>query len=95
MRFGLDGALLTTFGLAELYPDILALSMPSFIDDEQEFNAVLAAVAPIVKSKLADRFVVLAITKGGWVQYFFRSPIVYPADLEGLRISLDPSRRRR
>lgn len=94
MRFGLDGALLTTFGLAELYPDILALSMPSFIDGEQEFNAVLAAVAPIVKSKLAGRFVVLAITKGGWVRYFSRSPIVYPADLEGLRISLDPSQEK-
>ena len=30
MHFGVDGALLTTFGIAELYPDSLALSMPSF-----------------------------------------------------------------
>ena len=30
MRLGVDGALLTTFGLAELYPDSLALSMPSY-----------------------------------------------------------------
>ena len=65
MRFGLDGALLTTYGLAEQYPDILALSMPTFIGNEKEFNAVLAAVVPMVKAKLADRYVVLGITKEG------------------------------
>ncbi len=88
---GIDGALLTTYGLSELYPDSLALSMPSFIRNDAEFDAVLDAVGPLFKEKLGDRYVVLAISKGGWVRYFSKSPILYPADLAKLRISIDPS----
>jgi len=90
MRLGVDGALLTTDGLAELYPDSLALSMPSFMRTDAEFDAVLAAVEPLIESKLGDRYVVLALSKGGWVRYFSRSPIVYPADFAKLRISISP-----
>jgi TRAP-type C4-dicarboxylate transport system substrate-binding protein len=46
-------------------------------------------VAPLIESKLGDRYVVLAISKGGWVRYFSRTPIVYPSDLARLKISLD------
>jgi TRAP-type transport system periplasmic protein len=91
MKLGVDGALLTTYGLAELYPDSLALSTPSFMRDDAEFDAVLAAVEPLFKAKLADRYVVLALSKGGWVRYFSVKPIVYPADLDKIRISIDPS----
>lgn len=90
MKLGVDGALLTTFGLAELYPDSLVLSMPSFIRDDAEFDAVLAAVDPLVKAKLGDRYVVLALSKGGWIRYFSKALIAYPSDLAKLRISIDP-----
>ena len=91
MRLGTDGALFSTYGLAELYLDSLALSMPSFIRSDAEFDAVLADVAPLIKSKLGDRYVVLAISKGGWVRYFAKSRIVYPSDLAELRISIESS----
>jgi TRAP-type C4-dicarboxylate transport system substrate-binding protein len=90
MHLGVDGALLTSYGIAELYPDSLALSMPCFIRDDVEFDAVLAAIDPLIKAKLAERYVVLALSKGGWVRYFSRSPILYPSDLARLRISTDP-----
>jgi TRAP-type C4-dicarboxylate transport system substrate-binding protein len=89
MRFGVDGALLTTFGISELYPDSLALSLPNLIRSDSEFDAVLAATTPLIKSKLEDRYVVLALSRGGWVRYFSRTPIIYPSDLARLRISLD------
>jgi TRAP-type C4-dicarboxylate transport system, periplasmic component len=91
MKLGLDGAVLTTFGIAELYPDSLALSMPSFIRNDAEFDAVLQAVEPLIKAKLGDRYVFLAINKGGWVRYFSRNPIVTPADLVNIRVSINPS----
>jgi len=91
MRLGVDGALLTSYGLAELCPDSLALSMPGLINDDKEFDAVLAATVPLIKSKLDARYEILAIAKGGWIRYFSRSPVVYPADLARLRISIDPS----
>lgn len=91
MRLGIDGALLTTYGLAQLYPDSLAISMPGLIRDDREFDAVLASVDPLLKSGIEDRFVVLAVAKGGWVRYFSRTPVVYPSDLANLRISLAPN----
>jgi TRAP-type transport system periplasmic protein len=91
MRLGVDGALLTTYGMAELYPDSLALSMPSFIRTDAEFDAVLAAVEPLIRSKLESKYVVLAISKGGWIRYFSKKPIMYPEDVDKLRLSLDPS----
>ncbi len=89
MRLGLDGALLSSYGLAELYPDSLALSLPGFIRNDAEFDSVLEAVEPLFKSKLGDRYVLLGVSKGGWVRYFSKSPIVYPSDLANLRISID------
>jgi TRAP-type C4-dicarboxylate transport system substrate-binding protein len=91
MRLGFDGALLTSYGMAQLDPDVLALSIPTFIRDDAEFDAVLAAVEPLFRSRIEDRYVMLAIAKGGWIRYFSREPITYPEDIEKLRISIDPS----
>ena len=89
LRLGLDGAMLSSQGLAELYPDSLALSLPGYITDDEEFDAALAAVRPLIRAKLSDRYAVLAVSKGGWIRYFSNSPIVYPADLTGLRVSIE------
>jgi TRAP-type transport system periplasmic protein len=91
LHLGYDGALLSTYGLAELYPDSLALSLPGFVSDDAEFESVLAAVEPLIRSKLESRYVLLALSKGGWIRYFSRSPIMYPSDLRSLRISMDPT----
>jgi len=90
MRFGIDGALLTTYGIAQLYPDSLALSMPTLIRNDREFDAVLRAIVPLIKEKIGDRYVVLAVAKGGWVRFFSKRPIVYPEDLVGMRMSVNP-----
>jgi TRAP-type C4-dicarboxylate transport system substrate-binding protein len=90
MRFGIDGALLTTYGIAQLYPDSLAISMPTLIRNDKEFDAVLAAITPLIKEKIGDRYVVLAIARGGWVRFFSKQPIIYPSDLEGMRMSVNP-----
>lgn len=91
MRLGVDGALLTTMGIAEIYPDSLALSMPSVVRDDAELDAVLAVVEPRIKEQLAANYAVLAVAKGGWVRYFSNAPINYPADLAKLRMSVNPS----
>jgi TRAP-type transport system periplasmic protein len=90
MKLGVDGALLTTYGIAQLYPDSLALSMPSFVRNDAEFSAVLDVVRPLLEAKVADRYVVLAISRGGWVRYFSRGPVVYPSDLAKIRVSIAP-----
>jgi len=90
MKLGVDGALLTTMGIAEIYPDTLALSMPSLVRNDAELDLVLEAITPIVREKLSERYAVLAIAKGGWIRYFSTTPIVYPEDLGKLRMSTNP-----
>lgn len=90
MRLGVDGALLTTMGVAELYPDSLALALPSLIRSDEEYDAVLPAVEPLIRKRLADRYVVLALARGGWVRFFSKSPIVYPEDLAKTRMAISP-----
>lgn len=88
MRLGIDGALLTTYGLAELYPDILALSIPGIIRNDSELEVVLEALEPLIRLKLSNRYAVLAVSNGGWIRYFSRSPIIYPSDLARMRFSM-------
>jgi len=90
MKLGIDGALLTTYGIAQLYPDSLALSMPSFVRNDAEFDAVLEAIRPLFEQRLSDRYVILAIARGGWIRYFSRGPVVYPSDLAKIRVSIAP-----
>jgi TRAP-type C4-dicarboxylate transport system substrate-binding protein len=87
LKLGLDGALLTTSGLAQIYPDTLAISMPSVIANDAECTAVLAAVEPLIKNKLASRYAVLAVTRAGWIRLYSKFPIVSPEDLGKLRVS--------
>jgi TRAP-type C4-dicarboxylate transport system substrate-binding protein len=88
LKLGLDGALLSTSGLAELYPDTLAISMPSVIANDAELQAVLDAVDPLIKAKIDQRYTVLAVTKAGWVRLYSKLPIVTPEDLGKLRVSV-------
>ncbi len=88
LRLGLDGALLSTTGLAQLDPDTLALSMPSVIRNDAEFSAALEAVEPMIKEKIGQRYTVLAVARAGWIRLYSKEPIVGPEDLAKYRISV-------
>ncbi|MBL8965990.1 MAG: TRAP transporter substrate-binding protein DctP [Spirochaetaceae bacterium] len=91
MRIGVDGALLTTMGIAELHPDSLALALPSLFRNDAEFDAALAKVEPLIRAKLSDRYVMLTIARGGWVRFFSKAPMTYPEDLGRMRMSVSPN----
>lgn len=88
MHFSIDGAILTATGLATIYPDSLVLSMPSVIKNEKEFDAVLAAFAPLIRSRIADRFELVTMNKAGWIRFFSNQPIQKPADIRKLRMAV-------
>lgn len=88
LKLGLDGALLSTSGLAILDADTLALSMPSVIRSDAELAAVLDAVEPMIKAKIGERYSVLAVARAGWVRLFSKEQIITPEDLARYRISV-------
>jgi TRAP-type C4-dicarboxylate transport system substrate-binding protein len=85
-----DGALLTTMGFAELYPDSLALSLPSLVRSDEEFDAVIKEITPLARAKIGERYELLALSRGGWIRCFSKDPVFYPEDLAKMRVSVDP-----
>jgi len=90
MRIGqLEGAALTQLGLGLLDPAILALSTPFLIQEEGELDHVMERIRPYFESRLADRgYHLLAFSKAGWVHFFGRKPLIFPEDLQRLKLGV-------
>ncbi|BDU72746.1 TRAP transporter substrate-binding protein [Mesoterricola silvestris] len=83
MRLGsLQGAVLTSQGLAEIDRSVYALSIPLAFDNADEVYATLEAMRPGLEAAIQARgFVPLNWADGGWVRIFSRRPVAAPDDL--------------
>lgn len=89
MRFGLDAGVFPSTGLALVYDDILALSIPSLIRDETELQSVMKELDPAFRRGLADKgYALVSYAYSGWVRMFSRRPISNPAQLGGLKVAV-------
>jgi TRAP-type C4-dicarboxylate transport system substrate-binding protein len=88
----LQGAVFTSFGLNNITPEILTMSAPLLIRNNQELDLVLNKNRDTFEKDLKDKgFVVLAWSKAGWVKFFSKTPVFTPADMKKLKLSSDPS----
>ena len=79
----LQAAVLSTFGLAEITPEITTLSCPFFIRDDNELELVLKETKKEFEDKLdAKGFFTIAWARVGWVKFFSKAPVFVPADLK-------------
>ena len=79
----LQAAVLSTFGLTEITPEVMTLSCPFFIRDDDELDLVLGEIKGELEDKLnAKGFFTLAWARVGWVKFFSKTPIFEPADLK-------------
>ena len=84
---GLQGAVLTSVGLAEIDRSIYALSIPMAFDTYEEVYAVLEKMRPRIEAAMeAKGFVVVNWADGGWVQFFSKAPVASPDDLKKLKL---------
>jgi len=87
----IQAALLTSFGLHTICPSVMTLSAPFCIRNETELDLVLKAAIPFMESQIdKSKFMVLAWSKGGWVNIFSKDPIVVPEDLRRHRMATNP-----
>jgi len=83
-----QAALFTSFGLSEIVPEVMNLSVPFKIRNDAELEMVLRDVLPVLEDKTNNtNFVVLAWSKAGWVNIFSREPIHEPNDLRRMRMA--------
>ena len=88
LRIGqLNAAALSVVGLHDIESSPQALAAPGLIGDEEEWNRVMAEVAPRWEKRLLDKgFVTLAWGDTGWVYLFTRKEIRTPAQMKGLKV---------
>jgi TRAP-type C4-dicarboxylate transport system substrate-binding protein len=87
----IQAALFTSFGLHAICPSVMTLSAPFCIRNETELDLVLKDAVPSLEAQIdKSKFIVLAWSKGGWVNIFSKDPILVPDDLRRHRMATNP-----
>lgn len=89
MKFNqLQAGILTGIGLQQLYPNVLAFSMPRLIRNDAEFTYVLDEMGEMMQEQINKTgFKLLAWAKAGWIYFFTKEPVFYPSDLRRMKIA--------
>jgi len=93
MRLGLyQGGVFSSMGLSKIERSIMALDIPLLFHSPEEFNAVFERMRPSLEKKIEEQhFKVVLWTLAGWVNFFTKEKVIYPADLKKLKISVTDS----
>jgi TRAP-type C4-dicarboxylate transport system substrate-binding protein len=78
----IQAAVFTSAGLSLITPEVLTLSAPFFIRNDNELNYALSAVKDDLENKINKDYFMLAWAKSGWLKIFSRNPVRVPADLK-------------
>ncbi len=89
MRFGLDAGVFPSTGLSLIYEDILALSIPSLVRDDEELRAVLKELDGTFRSEIGKKgYTVVTYATAGWVWLFSNKPVTKPSDIANLKVAV-------
>jgi TRAP-type C4-dicarboxylate transport system substrate-binding protein len=79
----LQAGVLSTFGLTEVAPEVMTLSCPLFIRNDDELDLVLDDVKSELENRINNKgFYTLAWSRVGWIKFFSKAPIFTPNDLK-------------
>jgi TRAP-type C4-dicarboxylate transport system substrate-binding protein len=83
----IQAAILTSFGLNEITPQILALSCPFLIRNDAELDYVLERIKPVLEAQInRNGFQTIAWSKAGFVNFFSKAPARTPAEMKKLKL---------
>lgn len=84
----IQAAVLSSFGLSSIAPEIMTLSCPFLIRDDEELDLVLEGVKDELEERINSQgFFTLAWSRVGWVKIFSKQPVFVPADLKRQRLA--------
>jgi TRAP-type C4-dicarboxylate transport system substrate-binding protein len=87
----IQAALFASFGLAEICPAIMTLSVPFMIRNDAELDLVLKETLPLLEAQInKTNFVVVSWSKGGWVNIFSKDPVFVPDDMRKHKVATNP-----
>ncbi|MDR2479461.1 MAG: TRAP transporter substrate-binding protein DctP [Treponema sp.] len=87
----IQAAIVTSSGLSSVSPDVMTLSYPLLIHNDDELEAVLSKLKPELEAKMTQGgFVTLAWARAGWVKIFSRSAVFTPGELRRQKLGTTP-----
>jgi TRAP-type C4-dicarboxylate transport system substrate-binding protein len=79
----LNAAGMTGVGLSRIFPEIITIQLPLFVQNNEELNYVLSKMKPTFDKELEKRgFKVIIWSFVGWVHFFSKKPVIMPEDLK-------------
>ena len=86
----IQGGLFTSFGILDICPGVLTVSIPFLVKDDREMDIVVRELQPILDTKMDSKYHVIAWSKSGWVNIFSNSPVRTPDDMRKLKMHTNP-----
>jgi len=79
----IQAAVLSTLGLYEISPEIMTLSCPFLIRNDDELDLILKEVVSGFQESINNKgYFTLAWARVGWVKFFSKAPVFTPDDLK-------------
>jgi TRAP-type C4-dicarboxylate transport system substrate-binding protein len=83
----IQAAMLSTFGMKLIAPEIMTLSCPFLIRNNGELDLVLSTLKGEMEQKINNKgYFTLAWSKIGWVRFFSKKPVFVPDDLKSQKL---------
>jgi TRAP-type C4-dicarboxylate transport system substrate-binding protein len=88
----IQGAVLTALGINLISPEVMCLSAPFLIRNDEELTLALDTFKPELNANIDKAgFYMLAWAKAGWVRVFSRNPALVPSELRRQKVGAPPT----
>jgi TRAP-type C4-dicarboxylate transport system substrate-binding protein len=84
----IQAAVFTSIGLSSVMPEVMAISYPFLIRNDNELHEVMSRIKPDLDSRIQQNgFITLAWAHAGWVRFFSKTPVFVPNDMRKLKLA--------
>jgi len=87
----IQAAVFTSMGVSAIMPEVMSISYPFLIRNDDELAAVMLKIKPQLDEKIKQNgYVTLAWANAGWIKIFSKTPVFTPDDLKKIRLAVPP-----
>jgi TRAP-type C4-dicarboxylate transport system substrate-binding protein len=84
----IQAAVFTSAGISTITPEVMAISYPFLIRNNEELNEVMRRIKPQLDSRLQQSgFITIAWAQAGWIKVFSKTPVYVPSDLRKIKLA--------
>jgi TRAP-type C4-dicarboxylate transport system substrate-binding protein len=84
----IQAAVFTSVGLSSVTPEVMSISYPFMIRNDNELTEVMSRLKTDLNAKIQQSgFVTLAWAHAGWIKIFSKTPVITPSDLRRTKLA--------